>query len=209
MTVTILPYGERAVLFEVDDTAAAADLARWLKKWAHDAHDTLVTDVVPGARTVLVRCPSPHARSVVELATADYRRGSDDVPVGELIELPVVYDGDDLATVATAIGLSTTEVIERHSSVVYEAAFCGFAPGFCYLTGLDPALHIARRATPRPLVRASSVAIASEYTAVYPTASPGGWHILGHAEATLWDTRREAPALLTPGCRVRFVPQRS
>jgi len=101
--------------------------------------------------------------------------------------------------------LSVAEVIVRHSTVVYTAAFFGFAPGFSYLAGLDSRLHLPRRATPRPRIQAGSVAIAADFTSVYPTDSPGGWHLLGHTDAVLWDVARSEPALLAPGCRVRFV----
>ncbi len=101
--------------------------------------------------------------------------------------------------------MSRQEVVERHTAPTYRCAFCGFAPGFAYLTGLDPALHLPRRPTPRTRVPAGSVAIAAEYAAVYPSASPGGWHLIGHTDATMWDATRDEPALVRPGTLVRFV----
>ncbi len=118
--------------------------------------------------------------------------------------LPVVYDGDDLATVAEYAACAIDDVVRRHLAGEYTVAFCGFAPGFAYLTGLDERLHVPRRASPRTAVPAGSVAIAGEYTAAYPRPSPGGWQLLGHTTATLWDTDRPDPALLVPGTRVRF-----
>jgi len=100
------------------------------------------------------------------------------------------------------------EVVDLHTSATYRCAFCGFAPGFGYLTGLDPSLHLARRATPRSRVPSGSVAIAAGYSAVYPTASPGGWHLLGRTHVELWRSDRDVPALITPGAFVRFVPAR-
>jgi KipI family sensor histidine kinase inhibitor len=97
------------------------------------------------------------------------------------------------------------DVIERHQAPTYACAFCGFAPGFAYLTGLDAALHLPRRPTPRTRVPAGSVAIAAEYSAVYPSVSPGGWHLIGRTDATLWDVERPLPAAIVPGTRVRFV----
>lgn len=96
--------------------------------------------------------------------------------------------------------------MERHAAGTYRAAFCGFAPGFAYLTGLDPSLHLPRRDTPRTRVPAGSIAIAAEYTAVYPSASPGGWHLIGRTDATLFDPQRQPPALIVPGTAVHFVP---
>jgi len=93
-----------------------------------------------------------------------------------------------------------------HSNVTYKAAFCGFAPGFVYLTGLPPLLRLPRRESPRPNVPAGSVAIADTYTAVYPRSSPGGWHLLGTADAVLWDAEREPAALISAGASVRFLP---
>jgi KipI family sensor histidine kinase inhibitor len=120
------------------------------------------------------------------------------------VTLPVRYDGADLDAVAAASSLTASEVVRRHSSATYVAAFCGFAPGFAYLTGLDPALHLPRRSTPRTRVPAGAVAIAGDYTAVYPHPSPGGWHLLGHTDAPVWDVERPRPNLLVPGTRVRF-----
>ncbi|MEQ9164229.1 MAG: carboxyltransferase domain-containing protein, partial [Ilumatobacter fluminis] len=116
-------------------------------------------------------------------------------------------DGDDLAEVAERSGLSTADVIERHAGATFRVAFCGFSPGFAYLDGLPPELHLARRATPRTRVPAGSVAIAAGFSAVYPTASPGGWHLIGRTDVVLFDVRAEPPARLTPGTSVRFVPR--
>jgi KipI family sensor histidine kinase inhibitor len=107
--------------------------------------------------------------------------------------------------VAAATGLEVAEVVDRHRRAAYRVAFCGFSPGFAYLTGLDPALHLPRRAEPRTRVPAGSVAVAGPYTAVYPRATPGGWHLLGTCGQRLWDPDADPPARLTPGTRVRFV----
>ena len=122
-----------------------------------------------------------------------------------LVEIPVTYDGADLPEVAALTGLGQEEVVRRHREAAYVVAFCGFAPGFAYLRGLDPALHVPRLETPRVSVPAGAVAIAGEHAAVYPRSSPGGWRLLGRTELSLWDAAREPPALLVPGTRVRFV----
>jgi KipI family sensor histidine kinase inhibitor len=126
---------------------------------------------------------------------------------GAVVELPVRYDGADLIPLAAELGCSPEALLQRHAAGEYTVAFCGFAPGFAYLSGLDPALHVPRLASPRTAVPAGSVAIAGEYTGVYPRSSPGGWRLLGRTDAVLWDLDREPPALLTPGTRVRFVPR--
>ena len=95
--------------------------------------------------------------------------------------------------------------MRRHSAATYTAAFCGFAPGFAYLVGGDPAVHLPRRADPRTRVPAGSLAIAGEYTAVYPSSSPGGWHLLGRALVDVWSIDRDPPTLIEPGVTVRFV----
>jgi KipI family sensor histidine kinase inhibitor len=118
--------------------------------------------------------------------------------------IPVRYDGMDLEAVATATGLSATEVITRHSGRAYSVDLLGFVPGFAYLSELDPSLQLPRRSEPRPRVPAGSVAIAAAQTAVYPLDTPGGWHIIGRTETAMFDPTREPPALLRAGDTVRF-----
>jgi KipI family sensor histidine kinase inhibitor len=160
-----------------------------------------IAELVPAARTVLVE-----ASPLPDLATLLAGLPPAPAAVGPLVELPVDYDGADLAEVAALSGLDAGEVARRHAAADYTVAFCGFAPGFAYLTGLPPELHVARRDTPRTAVPAGSVAVAGEFTGVYPRRSPGGWRLLGRTDAALWDAGREPPALLAPGTRVRFVP---
>jgi KipI family sensor histidine kinase inhibitor len=202
VTRRVLPYGPGGWLVEVDPDDVV-DFAATVRAARHAG----VAEVVPAARTVLVGVrPDDAASEVGEwLATlAPVARVASRGDV-DFVEVPVVYDGDDLAAVAAACGMATTEVIARHSAITYQCTFCGFAPGFGYLAGLDPALHLARRATPRTRVPAGSVAIAAEYAAVYPSPSPGGWHLVGHTTAVMWDPSRESPALVAPGTAVRFV----
>jgi KipI family sensor histidine kinase inhibitor len=116
----------------------------------------------------------------------------------------VKYDGVDLETVAATTGLSVEEVITRHSRRTYTVDLLGFVPGFAYLSELDTALHLPRRAQPRPRVAAGSVAIAAAQTAVYPLDTPGGWHIIGRTQTVMFDPTRDGPALLSPGDTVRF-----
>lgn len=197
----LLPMGPTAVLVESPDPNPMTwGLA--LRRAAPPG----VVEVVPAAATVLVRCASAHAlhEAIETFGDLDVEDIGDDSPAAEVV-IPVRYDGPDLDTVAGRIGRSIAEVIEMHSGSHYEVAFCGFAPGFAYLRGLAPDLHLPRRTTPRTRVPVGSVAIAAEYSAVYPTASPGGWHLLGTTERKLFDVALEPPALLQPGTRVRFA----
>lgn len=203
MSVRVLPAGPEAMLLEVGGAADAADLHRWLVAQSIAG----VRAIVPAARTVLVQADAGRLDPIRE-RLADYRRGAAPAaPGADPIEIPVEYDGEDLALVADSCRLSVAEVVRRHRAPTYTAAFCGFAPGFAYLIGGDPALQLPRRVEPRTRVPAGSVAIAGEFTAIYPSASPGGWRLLGHTDAAVWRTDRDPPALLAPGTRVRFVPR--
>lgn len=123
------------------------------------------------------------------------------------VEIPVCYDGKygpDLDAVAKHARLSRDEVIAHHTETEYTVAMLGFAPGFPYLLGLDPALHVPRRADPRTRVPAGSVAIGGAQTGIYPKDLPGGWHLIGRTPLALFDPARDPPCLLAPGDRVRF-----
>ena len=196
VSVNLVPVGRAAVLVEVASAADAVSLAEWCR--TREA----ARDVVPGAQTVLldgVREPD-----VLPGLLAGWRPSA--AEPGPLVEVPVTLDGPDVADVASWWRCTAGEVGERLASVELMSAFCGFAPGFAYLTGLEPALHRPRLATPRTAVPAGAVGIAGEYTGVYPRSSPGGWRLLGRTAATLWDLDRTPPALLVPGVRVRFRP---
>ncbi|MFZ5639009.1 MAG: 5-oxoprolinase subunit PxpB [Pseudomonadota bacterium] len=125
------------------------------------------------------------------------------------IEIPVVYGGsfgEDLDAAAAALGLTPDALVARHSAAIYTVAMIGFAPGFPYLSGLDPALALPRLPTPRTRVPAGSVAIGGAQTGIYPHESPGGWRLLGRTPLRLFDPTRATPSLLAPGDRVRFRP---
>jgi KipI family sensor histidine kinase inhibitor len=130
-----------------------------------------------------------------------------DATPGELHTIAVIYDGTDLEYVAAQTGLSSSAIVDLHSSVEYTAHAIGFVPGFAYLGELEERLRLPRRSTPRPRVLAGSVAIAGAHTAVYPFATPGGWHLIGRTETVMFDADRSPPSLLSVGGRVRFVPR--
>jgi KipI family sensor histidine kinase inhibitor len=202
--VIVRPYGDTAVLVEPDDPAAVLALREAVADVAG------VLEAVPAARTLLVRfdpavATAATVRAALDGALAAARSRPPEPSVA--VELAVRYDGADLDAVAAEVGCSVAALIERHTAAVYTVAFCGFSPGFAYLSGLEPALQVARLASPRTSVPAGSVAIAGEFTGVYPRSSPGGWRLLGRTDADLWDLRRTPPALLAPGTRVRFRPR--
>lgn len=163
------------------------------------------TDLVPGARTVLL--------DGVDLAAERWLAGWEPAPgaapaEGDLVEIPTTFGGEDLPGVAELWGLTVAEAVERIADTPLTVAFCGFAPGFAYLRGLREEWAVPRLPAPRSRVPAGSVALAGAYAGIYPTASPGGWRLVGHTEQTLFDVRAEPPALLSPGTRVRLVPLR-
>jgi KipI family sensor histidine kinase inhibitor len=171
---------------------------------------------VPGACSILVpvdplvpgtAAASARLRTICELDVG--APGSSDPAGGEgdVLEIPTRYDGPDLVTVAGMTGLTAADVVERHAAATYTTLFLGFAPGFGYLGPLATELNLPRRPVPRTHVEAGSVAIAGPQTAVYPIPSPGGWWLLGRTDLVLWDVRRDPPAILAPGRRVRFVPR--
>jgi KipI family sensor histidine kinase inhibitor len=196
--VQIHPYGPDALLVEVGDAAEALALYR-----AARAHGVAARDVVPAARSVLFSgCADP------ELLAAELARLTPEASApteAPLVEVPTTYDGPDLEDVARRWDMTLAEVVATHTSVDFVVAFCGFAPGFAYCTGLPAALAVPRHPDPRPRVPVGSVGLAGEFTGVYPAASPGGWRLLGRTDLLLWDADRAEPATLAPGTRVRFV----
>ena len=199
MTVRLLPCGRRAVLVECDDVLGYQTAVSRLGLAG-------VEELVPAARTLLVRF-DPSVTDADRLGALLRQVSPVDSAASEAGEvvIPVVYDGEDLDDVAEETGIGVSEVIARHTAGTYVSAFCGFAPGFAYLSGSDPLLHVSRRSSPRTRIPPGSVAIAGEYSAVYPSASPGGWRLLGRTDVPVWDVERDPPNLLPPGTRVRFT----
>jgi KipI family sensor histidine kinase inhibitor len=195
--------GRTAVLLETEDGEQAAALHAEVLRRKAAGEVPAGAEVVPAARTVLVDgLPDPAAFAAMAAAwqVPPLAAGQ-----GDAVELPVRFDGPDLAEVAALWGMSREGVAAVVTGTVFRVAFCGFAPGFGYLTGLPAHLHVPRRATPRTSVPAGSLALAGPYAGVYPRSSPGGWQLLGTAEAALWDPAREPAALLAPGTAVRFT----
>ncbi|MFJ3719286.1 allophanate hydrolase subunit 1 [Streptomyces sp. NPDC090057] len=201
--MTALPVGDDALLVEVASGAQARALhAELLRRRAEGS--LTVREIVPAARTVLLDGLADPARLASELACSETSAAPPHPP--ERVELPVRYDGPDLAEVAAHWRVSVREAVRIHADTEFTVAFCGFAPGFGYLTGLPARYNVPRRATPRTAVPAGAVALAGPYTGVYPRSSPGGWQLIGTTDAVLWDHARVPAALLSPGTRVRFTP---
>ncbi len=194
---TLLAAGEHALLVEVPDAAAAQLLYAHARDQGVD-----VTDLVPAARSVLFD-GVPDVGALASLVSS-WTVPAEPPAAGELVTLETVYDGEDLGAVAELWSMTTAEVVATHTATEFRVAFCGFSPGFAYCTGLPAGLSVPRRSDPRPRVPPGSVGLAGEFTGVYPRSSPGGWQLIGRTSAPLWDLRRDPPALLEPGTRVRF-----
>jgi KipI family sensor histidine kinase inhibitor len=201
--VHVLPAGPDALLVECEDGPAAAALAAEAFR-RREAGLLVCTDIVPAARTVLFDGLDDVSAVGTEVGRWTYEQAPGDTD--RLIEIAVRYDGPDLEQVARYWDVTSQEVIARHCGQEHRVQFCGFAPGFAYLAGLPPECAVPRLARPRTSVPAGSVGLADRYTGIYPTASPGGWQLIGTAlDVVLFDAERRPPALLTPGTRVRFV----
>jgi KipI family sensor histidine kinase inhibitor len=198
--VRFLRVGPEALLVEVagvEEAAALYERARHAPAGA--------TDVVLGARTVLFDGVADVSRLEQEIAGWSVPVEGPDPDREHPVEVPTVYDGPDLEAVARAWDTTVRDVVAIHTAHEMRVAFCGFAPGFPYCTGLPDALRVPRLATPRTRVPPGSVALADGYTGVYPAASPGGWQLIGRTDMVLWDPHHDPPATLAPGTRVRFV----
>ena len=198
MGLSVHPVGSDALLVDCTDLAEAMALHAETRR-----RDVPARDVVPGARTVLFDGVADPAALADEIGSWPLEPGSS--VAGGFVELPTSYDGPDLDDVAKRWDMTRDEVVDTHRGTEFVVAFCGFAPGFAYCSGLPDRLAVPRLDSPRTKVPAGSVGLAGAFTGVYPTASPGGWRIIGTTTAPLWDADRESPALLAPGTRVRFV----
>ncbi|MCK3768813.1 urea amidolyase family protein [Microbacterium aerolatum] len=195
----ILTASDRSLLVEAADLDEAMRL-----NLAWDGVPGIV-ERIPGARTVLVRfdpvrTSAAALASVLEATELD----AEHVPHTREVTVPVRYDGEDLTEAAGLLGVSAEELVNRHLAADWQVAFSGFAPGFGYIVSSDPLFDVPRRSSPRTRVPAGSVALAGQFTGVYPRESPGGWQLIGRTDAVMWDIDRDPPALLAPGTSVRF-----
>lgn len=204
---TVTDYGDQALLLEFDSTAEVLAWNDVLRK-----ADLLgVVDIVPASKTVLIKLDGPRHQGAARQQLSKLRLAPEDVldagaPIDGRVDvvIDVVYDGADLDEVAKLTGLSRQDVIAAHTQTPWRVGFAGFAPGFAYLVGGDDRLNVPRRSEPRTKVPVGSVGLAGEFSGVYPRESPGGWQLIGHTDAELWDVDRDPPALLMPGQWVQF-----
>jgi KipI family sensor histidine kinase inhibitor len=198
--------GERGLLRSFEGPIADANsVARAASEALRTAAFPEVADIVPGARTVLVELVPGAEPSAALVRALEAEQPKNPAVKGALHEIAVTYDGEDLPSIAALRGMRPEDVIELHMSVEYTVAFIGFQPGFPYMLGLPERLAVPRLSSPRVKVEWGSVAIAGEYTGIYPAATPGGWRLLGYTDVILFDPARTPPSLLAPGDRVRFV----
>ncbi|MFJ8686061.1 5-oxoprolinase subunit B family protein [Micromonospora wenchangensis] len=199
----IRPVGRHALLLDCDDPA---QVEQWRAElWRRrEAGELTAAEIVPAAGTVLLDGVPDPASTAARIAR--WTPGPAVAAAGATtVEVPTVYDGEDLPRVAAHWRTTVPEVVHRLAGTEFRVAFCGFAPGFAYLTGLPPQYAVPRLPTPRPRVPAGSVALAGPYAGIYPGASPGGWLLVGRTTLTLFDVSADPPATLTPGTRVRLV----
>ena len=190
-------FGRDHLLVELDDTRLALALYAEARRRGVEA-----SDIVAAARTVLFESVADVTSLEASVAGWDLRPSATS---GDLVEVPTTYDGDDLDDVAQLWEMTHDEVVATHTGTELVVAFCGFAPGFPYCTGLPAHLSVPRLDSPRARVPAGSVGLAGPFTGVYPSASPGGWRLIGRTDLSLWEPDRDPPAALVPGTRVRFV----
>lgn len=198
----ILPSGSRGLLLELDS------LDEVLRRYAalREA-DLPVLDLVPAGRTILVVGDRDTDLRALEAQLQAVGPAEHSRQAGASVEIPVRYDGADLAEAAGLLRCSPEELVRRHQDEDWTVAFCGFAPGFGYLAGTRFEWDTPRRSSPRTRVPAGALALAGEFTGVYPRESPGGWQLIGHALVDVFELDRDPPALLAPGTAVRFVEQ--
>ena len=201
---TVRPVGTRAVLAELSGLQDVLALQALLLEAPLPGQ----LDVLAAAETVMIKAESPSAARRMAALLLDMDLTAPAHSAGSLVVIDTVYDGDDLAEVAELTGLGKDGVIAAHSGQVWTVAFGGFAPGFGYMVGENQVLEVPRRNSPRTAVPAGSVALAGNYSAVYPRSSPGGWQLIGRTGASMWDLSRPQPALARPGDRVKFRPVR-
>lgn len=203
--IEFLPISPRAFLIQFDDLTRTLAAYGALKAVALPD----IAEIIPAARTLMVRtvpgvvADGNLAARILSHLPEDGRTVAQ--VAGEVIEIPMTYDGKDLDDVARLMGLSVAEVKQAHQAATWQVAFCGFAPGFAYMSGDDPRFNLPRRAEPRTRIPAGSVALAAQFCGIYPKDTPGGWQLIGQTNVTLWDLSRKQPALLRPGMRARFV----
>ena len=207
--------GDRAILVDLGNRSSLETVMDWHH---HFSASPLAgqRDVIAAATTILFTFSSAYAARRAWSHLAKATPATRDESAASTVTSPVVYDGDDLSELAAMLHVSTEELITRHTSQRWIAAFGGFAPGFTYCapapsesSNNSVTWDVPRKDSPRTSVPAGSVALAGSFSAVYPSSSPGGWQLIGHTDLPMWDTTNpDNPALLHPGDEVRYTAQR-
>lgn len=207
--LVIRPLGEAALCCAVDAPIALEHQQRIWQLGAGLAGTRGVLGLIPGMNNLTLTFDPLHtdAEALEQAAHKLWSKPLRRQQAGRPVEISVIYDGPDLHEVAAHCGLSSEEVVRRHTEAEYVVYFVGFQPGFAYLGGLDASLHTPRRNEPRTAVPAGSVGIGGAQTGIYPLATPGGWQLIGRTRLALFDPQAEPPTLLAPGDRVRFVAE--
>jgi inhibitor of KinA len=208
----VVDASDRAVLLVFDDRISLAAHRDVLRLTPRLQSVRGVTNVHPAYASILIDF-DPRAirhREVAHVAAELFAHaGTAPLPEPRTVTIPVAYGGEhgpDLDAVAALTGHTPDEVVALHSSADYLVYFLGFSPGFPYLGGMPESIAAPRLETPRGRVAAGSVAIGGGQTGVYPTASPGGWRIIGRTPLRLFEPDADPPVLLRMGDHVRFVP---
>lgn len=202
------PLGDAALVVELGTRIDTALNSRCHALAAALEKRSGVKEAFAGYSTVTVHYdPDRTSFTALKAAISKLLRAKPRVgPSGRLHRIPVTYDGPDLAESAELLGLTTLELVKRHSQPIYRVFMVGFVPGFGYLGPLPPSLQLPRRRVPRTHVPAGTVAMAGEQTGVYPLPTPGGWHLLGRTSMPMFLPDNDPPSLLRPGDRVKFHP---
>ncbi len=203
--------GESAILCQFPE--GALDLERQRRIWAMaDSASALpaVKEVIPGMNNVVVvfDALSVANEAMAEILAAMWAEKRIKDCTGSTIEIPVVYggrEGEDLHEISARAGLTPEEFVSLHARGEYIVYALGSQPGFAYLGGLDPRLATPRRSVPRQRVDAGTVIIGGAQTAVQSKTSPSGWHMIGKTDVDFFDASKPAPALVSPGSRLRFI----
>jgi len=214
-----VPLGDCAVYVEFSKTLdlEVNSAVQRLATMIHGRALPWVRDVVPALGGLAIHFDPDHAALTTDALSAALNTVSECLKAGlpkagdvlRTVEVPVCYESEfapDLAGVAAASKMTAEEAVQLHAGGDYRVLMIGFAPGHAYMGGLSPKLAVPRRAAPRAIVPAGSVAIANDQTVIYPYAISGGWSIIGRTPLVVFDVGRQEPSLFAAGDRVRFKP---
>jgi KipI family sensor histidine kinase inhibitor len=209
-SLRIAPLGDAALLVQLGQRVDTALNTRALALAAALRKRRDVREAVPGYASVAVHYDPEQVtfRGLCGAIERAVEARPPPAPPGRLHRIPVVYDGPDLESAASDLGLAVEEIVRLHTAPTYRCFMIGFAPGWSYLGPLPEALRLPRRRVPRTHVPAGSVAMAGAQTGIYPLPTPGGWHLIGRTSVRLFLPQSDPPSLLRTGDRVKFFAAR-